>query len=205
VTGRILDQRNADRLPEDGALGNTGWQTPPAFFDGVAQEFGPFDLDPSGAHTAYVSQAIAYYHTEDGEWLWTPDGPSKISNDDGLARLWTGRVFCNPPYRRVEAWVKQGRESAAAGALVVMLLAPSTDARWFHRYVWDARLHRAQGDTEVRFLEGRIRFLHPAPAQRETDFKGFRPISGNMLVIFHPPMTDAAYLRREPGHKGGGV
>jgi len=67
-----------------------------------------------------------------------------------------------------------------------MLLIPSTDARWFHRYVWDKRLHRPREGVELRFLEGRIRFVHPDPEKRETEFKGFRPISGNMLVVFHP-------------------
>lgn len=173
-------------LPRDTALGNTGWQTPRNVFDEIAAEFGPFDLDAAGAHTAYVSQVVAHYHTPEGEFIWTPDGPSKVCDDDGLARLWEGRVFVNPPYRKVEEWVRHGRASAAAGALVVMLLIPSTDSRWFHRYVWDARLHRPRADTEVRFLKGRIRFIHPDPEKRVTDFKGFRPISGNMIVVFHP-------------------
>lgn len=173
-------------VSREGAVGNTGWQTPAEVFDAIAREFGPFDFDPAGAHTAYVSLAIGRYCTEAGTFLATPDGPVKTSDDDGLWADWRGRVFVNPPYRKVEEWVRRGSESALSGALVVMLVIPSTDARWFHRYVWDKRLHRPREGVEVRFLEGRIRFVHPDPEKRVTDFKGFRPISGNMLVIFHP-------------------
>lgn len=177
----------ANVTSREGAVGNTGWQTPPAVFDEIARELGPFDLDPAGAHSAYVSQAIGMYCTEQGTFYAAPGSqPIWVDMNHGLEREWDGRVFVNPPYKNVEAWVKKGSDSAKAGALVVMLLIPSTDAKWFHRYVWDKRMHRPRERVEVRFLEGRIRFIHPDPEKRETDFKGFRPISGNMLVIFHP-------------------
>lgn len=173
-------------LTRDLAVGNSGWQTPAATFDALAAEFGPFDLDPAGALIAYATNNCARFCTEQGSFFWLDGEPQEFAACDGLTLPWSGRVFCNPPYRRVEEWVKKGSESAKSGALVVMLLIPSTDARWFHRYVWDKRLHRPREGVEVRFLEGRIRFVHPDPAKRATDFKGFRPISGNMLVIFHP-------------------
>lgn len=172
----------------DGVVGNTGWQTPPEVFDKLAKEFGPFDLDPASAHTAYTSEHVDLYVTPEGVFRWLPFDPlhELVMDLDGLTINWTGKVFCNPPYKHVEQWVKKGHDAAIHGALVVMLLIPSTDSRWFHRYVWDKRLHRPREGVEVRFLEGRIRFVHPDPARRETDFKGFRPISGNMVVVFHP-------------------
>ena len=170
----------------EGAVSNIGWQTPAAVFDALNAEFGPFHLDPAGAHTAYVSTQVELYSTEEATFRMTDAGPVLTHYLHGLEILWRGKVFVNPPYKRVEEWVRRGSESAKAGALVVMLLMPSTDAKWFHRYVWDKRLHRPRGGVELRFLEGRIRFVHPDPTKRETDFKGFRPISGNMLVIFHP-------------------
>lgn len=172
----------------DEAIGNTGWQTPAAVFDEIEAEFGPFDLDPASAHGSYVASKVDHYCTPEGFFKREGLEYTRISADHGLDYCWDwhNRVFVNPPYRRVTDWVRKGAESAKEGALVVMLLIPSTDARWFHRYVWDKRLHRPREGVEVRFLEGRIRFVHPDPAKRETDFKGFRPISGNMLVIFHP-------------------
>lgn len=168
------------------AVGNTGWLTPPDVFDRYAAEFGPFDLDPAGNPDSYATQMCRTFCTPEGTFRWTPDGPPKIADDDGLHWPWIGRVFINPPYRRVEAWVERGVDAAKAGALVVMLLLPSTDSAWFHKYVWDKRLHRPREGVEARFLQGRIRFIHPDPAKRETDFKGFRPVSGNLLVVFHP-------------------
>lgn len=174
-------------MSREWSVGNTGWQTPPEVFDAIAAEFGPFDLDPAGSHTAYVSSKVERYCTEDGVWEYTPDGPLEVfPGFGGLGINWTGRVFVNPPYKRVEEWVRKGSEAAKVGALVVMLLIPSTDAGWFHRYVWDGYLQRPREGVELRFLKGRIRFIHPDPEKRVTDFKGFRPISGNMLVVFHP-------------------
>lgn len=170
----------------DGVVGNPGWQTPSAVFDKLAAEFGPFDMDPCSAHTAYTSTQVLFYYTPEGAFQMTPDGPLQFAEGEGMTRPWVGRVFCNPPYKRVEEWVKRGSEAAKAGALVVMLLIPSTDAQWFHKYCWDSETHEPRIGVEVRFLQGRIRFVHPDPAKRETDFKGFRPISGNMVVVFHP-------------------
>lgn len=174
-------------MSREWSVGNTGWQTPCDVFDRIAAEFGPFDLDPASARGAYSSQHVGLFCTPDGTFFSVGLGV-RLSEDDGMVRPWHGKVFVNPPYRQVEAWVKRGSESAKAGATVVMLLIPSTDARWFGRYVWDRRLHRPREGVECRFLEGRIRFVHPDPEKRLTDFKGFRPISGNMLVIFHPPL-----------------
>lgn len=173
-------------MSREWSVGNTGWQTPPEVFDALEAEFGPFNLDPAGAHTSYVATKVNAYCTEEGTWRMTDLGPQMLTPTHGLSHEWAGRVFVNPPYKRVEEWVAMGARSATQGALVVMLLIPSTDARWFHKYVWDKRLHRPREGVELRFLEGRIRFLHPDPEKRETDFKGLRPISGNMLVIFHP-------------------
>lgn len=174
-------------LTREGAVGNTGWLTPADIFDKIESEFGPFHLDPAGNPESYVTQRCEAFCTPDGCYRWIDGIADKLHEFDGLTTPWNGAVFVNPPYRRVEEWVKRGSEAAkASGALVVMLLIPSTDARWFHRYVWDARLHRPREGVEMRLLQGRIRFIHPDPAKRETDFKGFRPISGNMLVVFHP-------------------
>lgn len=81
---------------------------------------------------------------------------------DGLAGVWDGRVWCNPPYGRgIGQWVEKGWRAAALGyaEVVVMLLPARTDTRWFHEWC-------VPPQAEVRFLKGRVKFggcANPAP------------------------------------------
>ena len=83
--------------------------------------------------------------------------------DDGLAQEWKGVCWMNPPYGRdVEPWIKKAYKAADSGAAVVVALLPArTDTKWFHRYIY--------GKAEVRFLEGRVKYVRkdgksgPAP------------------------------------------
>ena len=109
------------------------WATPDDFFAGVVAEFGSFDLDPCA--TAKNAKADRFFTLK----------------QDGLAQLWTGRIWMNPPYgRTIGQWIRKAYESAQAGSLVVALLPARTDTAWFHEYIY--------GKAEIRFLKGRIRF-----------------------------------------------
>jgi len=122
----------------------TAWQTPPALFDQLAAEFGPFDLDPCGATDSYVSQHCLRY--------W---------KSLGLDLPWRGRVFVNPPYgSALRDWVYRcWFETTHGGADVVVALLPArTDTRWWHSYI-GAHCELA---SEVRFLKGRLRFVGAA-------------------------------------------
>jgi len=124
----------------------TAWQTPPALFDALAAEFGPFDLDPCGDPSAYATQHCASFFTA----------------PYGLTADWRGRVFVNPPYGRgLDLWVDACRYQVGCGnaELVVALLPARTDVRWWHTWVGD----HCQYPSEVRFLKGRLRFVG-APA-----------------------------------------
>jgi phage N-6-adenine-methyltransferase len=132
------------------------WSTPPDFFAKVEAEFGPFDLDPCA--TAENAKAPKFYTKE----------------EDGAAREWFGRVWCNPPYGRgigrwiFSAWASTIHEAARAAKyrpmgvslcdLVVMLLPARTDTMWWHDYIWDHQTHRPYDGVEVRFIKGRLRF-----------------------------------------------
>ncbi len=102
--------------------------------------FGAFDLDPrSPTHNRQMAlvQARVHYTME----------------DDGLALLWHGNVFVNPPYgRALRLWTAKARTEVASGnaRLVVGLLPARTDTRWWHQDV--AR------SAAVFFLRGRLSF-----------------------------------------------
>lgn len=109
------------------------WETPQAFFDQLNAEF-CFSLD-----------ACALPWNAKCERYYTPE-------QDGLSQIWTGVVWCNPPYgRKIGKWVEKAASSVAEGATVVMLLPARTDTQWFHRYIY----HQA----EIRFVPGRLKFV----------------------------------------------
>ena len=91
-----------------------------------------------------------------------------MSSESGLLKDWKGRVFCNPPYSAIDAFLRKGLGELAEGnvTLLVYLIPSRTDTRWFHDYCIKAR--------EIRFLRGRLRF---------GDAKNCAPFP-SMLVIF---------------------
>lgn len=73
--------------------------------------------------------------------------------DDGLAQVWTGRCWMNPPYgREIGLWVEKAWRSVTNGQanFVVCLLPARTDTRWFHDYCLKY--------GEVTFIRGRLKF-----------------------------------------------
>lgn len=108
------------------------WPTPQDFFDKCNAEFGPLDLDVCA--TAENAKCLRYF----------------TKADDGLAQVWSGRVWMNPPYgREIGAWMAKAWRSSQAGALVVCLVPARTDTAWWHDYA-------AKGT--VRFIRGRLKF-----------------------------------------------
>ena len=108
------------------------WATPQDFFDKVAAEHGPFDLD-----------VCALPENAKAPVFFTPE-------DDGLKQERLGKCWMNPPYgRTIGHWMKKAYESAKAGATVVCLVPARTDTAWWHDYAIKG---------EVEFLRGRLKF-----------------------------------------------
>lgn len=108
------------------------WATPQDYFNKIALEHGPFDVDVCAL--AGNAKAPVFY---------TPEV-------DGLAQEWAGTCWMNPPYGRgIGAWMRKAYESAKAGAKVVCLVPARTDTAWWHDYA-------AKGD--VTFIRGRLKF-----------------------------------------------
>jgi phage N-6-adenine-methyltransferase len=126
-----------------------------AFFDATAERFGGFTLDVAAApHNAKCAE----YFTRD---------------DDGLSRDWLtpsgdpGRVWCNPPYSDIRAWVEKAHEQWTDGCvdLIVMLLpANRVEQRWWQDLVEPYR----DGRNGHRFLSSSSRAgcASTAPAGR---------------------------------------
>jgi phage N-6-adenine-methyltransferase len=133
------------------------WATPQDLFDQLHNEF-RFTLDAAASSANF--KCSDYYAL---------DHPVPHMRD-GLAGVWDGRVWCNPPYGRgIGQWVEKGWLAALDGADVVVLLLPArTDTRWFHDFC-------VKG--EVRFIRGRVKFGGNANAA---------PFP-SMVVIFRPP------------------
>jgi len=116
------------------------WTTPQDFFKALDKKF-HFTLDPCA--TSENAKCKRYF----------------TKADDGLAQLWTGRVFMNPPYgREIGKWVKKAYEESQSNAeLVVCLLPARTDTRWWHDYCLKG---------QIVFVKGRLKFSsakNPAP------------------------------------------
>ena len=108
------------------------WLTPPDLLNAL----GPFDLDPCAA-------------PEPRPW---PTAARHITlPDDGLKALWSGRIWCNPPYGSLAAkWLERMAEHGNGIALTFA----RTETRMFQKWVWPHA-------TAILFIAGRPHFHYP--------------------------------------------
>ena len=99
------------------------------------------------------------------------------STFDGLNCDWGKVNFINSPYSRKlkEAFVIKALEESIKGKLCVLLLPVSTSTKMFHKVI----LPNAK---EIRFLEGRVRFLGINTKGEYVTNK--TPMHDSMIVIF---------------------
>ena len=134
-------QRRKDAVDDRG--------TNPEFFAQMVARFGPFTVDVAAA--AHNAKCERYYTID----------------DDGLSKSWAGeRVWCNPPYSDIGAWVRKAWVEFMAAAnhaeLIVMLLpANRTEQRWWQEEVEPYRDDVRYPALRVEFLPGRMRFIRP--------------------------------------------
>lgn len=116
----------------DGSTATThDWLTPPE----ILQALGPFDIDPCASQFQ----------------PWRTAATQFTIQDDGLARNWAGRVWCNPPYGpHAEKFLKRMAEHGDGIALIFA----RTETRAFQEFCWA----RASG---MLFMAGRIKFRLP--------------------------------------------
>lgn len=99
------------------------------------------------------------------------------SKFDGLKIEWGKCNFINPPYsqRLKTAFVLKAIEEGSKGKTCVMLLPVSTSTKLFHRHI-------DPNAKEIRFLEGRVRFLGINTKGEYVTNKA--PMHDSMIVIF---------------------
>ena len=143
--------------------GRDDWRTPPDLFAALDAEF-HFTLDAAASDDNHLTER---YLTEAEDGLRTP--------------WWEHSVFCNPPYSDVTPWVMAAiRNSREAFALSVLLLPNNTDNAWF--------THALYGADQIRFIRGRVQFIHPPGCGCKACGKGERGSNtgGSLLAIFRP-------------------
>lgn len=99
------------------------------------------------------------------------------STFDGLKIDWGKSNYINPPYSRQlkEAFVIKAIEESKKGKICVMLLPVSTSTKLFHKHI----LPNAK---DIRFLEGRVRFLGTNTKGEYVTDKA--PMHDSMVVVF---------------------
>ncbi len=124
-------------------------ETPPEIFRPLDAEH-RFTMDV--AASAENAKCPAYYTVE----------------SNGLVLPWGGRVWCNPPYSNIGAWVEKAWTemlARAGGSEVIVMLLPSnrTEQKWWQEKVepWRDGIPREGVTLRVRFLPGRPRFIRP--------------------------------------------
>lgn len=107
------------------------WLTPPE----ILSALGLFDLDPCASQYQPWRTAQEQFTIE----------------DDGLAREWRGRVWCNPPYGpHAEKFLAR----MATHGNGILLIFARTETKAFQQHCW----RRADA---MLFMSGRIRFRLP--------------------------------------------
>jgi phage N-6-adenine-methyltransferase len=107
---------------------------------------------------------------------------------DGLSQSWRReRVWCNPPFSNIPAWVdKAWTEMISGGCETVVMLLPATrtDQPWWHMKVEPFRggTHSPRIHFDVEFLPGRIRFGNAITRDGRN-----RPYFGCCLLVWSRP------------------
>lgn len=139
-------------------------ETDPAFYLPLAERFGGFTLDV----------AASPHNTKCGRYY--------TRSDNGLTRSWAGeRVWCNPPYSGIDAWVQKAWDEHPTTPLIVMLLpANRTEQAWWQDHV-EPRRDRPGSPLKIEFLRGRLRFLINGDTEIQPNA---RPPFGCCLLIW---------------------
>ncbi len=154
--------------------GSACWQTPPAVYTRLNDQFGPFTIDicaDAGRHLCPT-------------WFG-PDSP--VAEPDALLADWSAygkRGFCNPPYGRfVDKILPKAKAEAMKGFTSVFLL-PLRAKRSF-------RNHILRGATELLFSDQRIVFGENGYPRISVKGQPEAAMFDSIIVVYTPERPDA--------------
>lgn len=149
---------------------NTEWEAPGEVYHPLNKEF-HFTLDATASQN---NSKCSHYFSK---------GRSCLTRDVNLRHK---AVWMNPPYNKPEQpckdncrkkacqkrghhlkeylpgqvdFVKWAWEQSQRGITVVSLIPARTDTLLWHSLIWDKRKHQPRPGVEVRFKEGRVKFM----------------------------------------------
>ncbi len=104
---------------------------------------------------------------------------------DALSCDWYGRVWCNPPYSKLKAWVAKAYRQRNNCDIIVCLLPAKTDTQWFHSFIYRK--------ASLFFIKGRISFERNG----QPGGRGRLPFP-SMVTIYRPDSFSNAIQERLP-------
>lgn len=123
ISGKAARIRRAQgRLAPLMSSASPEWYTPREIIERVVRVMGGIDLDPCSNSHEEPNVPATHHFTEE---------------DDGLAQVWFGRVYMNPPYGRViDQWAEKLVCETEAGKVTqaIALVPARTDTAWFRRF-----------------------------------------------------------------------
>lgn len=147
------------------------WETPPALFEILENEFG-FKVDAAASDwnalcPTWINQEMDALKTP-WQGFETPDG-----------ELSWGAVFCNPPYSKLPAFFERAyTQSQEFPFTPIVLLVPAyTETRYWTDYATKAH--------EIRFLKGRLSFLEGGKPKSTARFPSALVIFKNIPGVHH--------------------
>jgi len=143
--------------------------TPAWLFDQLNERF-DFTLDV--AANATNAKTAAFYDLQ----------------SDGLSRPWAPhRVWCNPPYSNLGAWVSKAHAELESGCPLIVMLLPAnrTEQVWWQDLV---EPHRDRPGSIIRTEFLRRRFNFGVPGNEEGKFHSSPPF-GCVVLTFQKPVA----------------
>jgi phage N-6-adenine-methyltransferase len=108
----------------------------------------------------FLAAVRAYLEIDDFAFDFATDGSNAVAAnyflDDALGEDWPAQLpgkawgWINPPFARIEPWVKKAYEASSRGARIAVLVPAGVGANWWRDWV--------DRKADVLFLNGRITF-----------------------------------------------